>query len=121
MAEYIEKESLLKNFCGFDLTECVKYGNRSKDQACKSYDTLMMYEIADEIENAPSADVAPVVHGKWVYNKNATDWGIGGYVCSECQNKNNNLPCNRVKSVRMFSGAKYCPECGAKMDVEQEE
>ena len=70
---------------------------------------------------AKAEDVAPVVHGKWVYNKNATDWGIGGYVCSECQNKNNNLPCSRVKSVRMFSGAKYCPECGAKMDMEQEE
>lgn len=68
-----------------------------------------------DIDAMPSADVAPVVHGKWVYNKNANDWGIGGYVCSECQNKNNNLPCNRVKSVRMFSGAKYCPECGAKI------
>lgn len=66
----------------------------------------------------PAADVAPVVHGKWEYNKDATDWGIGGYVCSECKNKNNNLPCSRVKSVRMFSGAKYCPNCGAKMDLE---
>lgn len=72
-----------------------------------------------EIANAQAADVAPVVHGKWQYNKDATDWGIGGYVCSECKNKNNNLPCNRVKSVKMFSGAKYCPNCGAKMDGEE--
>ena len=79
------------------------------------------YMHVSDIDNMPAADVAPVVHGKWVYNKNATDWGIGGYVCSEGQNKNNNLPCNRAKSVRMFSGAKYCPEFGAKMYEEQEE
>lgn len=81
-------------------------------------DTLNRSDALFIIDNVEAADVAPVVHGKWVYNKNATDWGIGGYVCSECQNKNNNLPCNRVKSVRMFSGAKYCPECGALMQEE---
>lgn len=64
---------------------------------------------------APVADVAPVVHGRWEYDENATDWGIGGYVCSECKNRNNNLPCNRVKAVQIFSGARYCPNCGAKM------
>lgn len=64
---------------------------------------------------APAADVAPVVHGQWKYDQNANDWGIGGYVCSVCKNKNNNLPCSRAKSVALFSGAKYCPECGAKM------
>lgn len=70
-----------------------------------------------EIAHAPAADVAPVVHGRWEYDKNATDWGIGGYICSECRNKNNNLPCSRTKSVKMYSGAKYCPNCGAKMDA----
>lgn len=68
------------------------------------------------VDKIPAADVAPVVHGRWEYDENATDWGIGGYICSECKTKNNNLPCNRVKSVRMFSGAKFCPNCGAKME-----
>lgn len=61
-------------------------------------------------------DVAPVVHGKWIYDHSATDWGIGGYICSECRVKNNNLPCNKVKNVSFYSGSKYCPNCGAKMD-----
>lgn len=69
-----------------------------------------------EIAHAPTVDIAPVVPAEWVYDKNATDWGIGGYVCSACKTKNNNLPCNRVKSALMFSGARYCPNCGAKMD-----
>lgn len=73
------------------------------------------------INSVPAANVAPVVHAEWVYDKNATDWGIGGYICSHCKNKNNNLPCNRVKSALMFSGARYCPNCGAKMDGGQHE
>lgn len=70
------------------------------------------------IEQAPAADVAPVVHGAWVYDPNANDWGIGGYICSECKSKNNNLPITRMKLVKMFSGSEYCPNCGAKMDKE---
>lgn len=76
---------------------------------------------AQEINEISAADVAPVVHGRWVYDENATDWGIGGYVCSECKNKNNNLPCNKVKNVHVFSGSKFCPSCGARMDAEKEE
>ena len=71
-----------------------------------------------DLDNLPIADVVPVVHGQWEYDQNANDWGIGGYICSVCKNKNNNLPSNRIKSVSSFSGAKYCPNCGAKMDGE---
>lgn len=29
------------------LKDCTKYGNRTKEQVDKSYDTMMMYEVAD--------------------------------------------------------------------------
>ena len=61
MAEYIEREALMKNFCGYDLTKCVKYGNESAEQQHDSYSTMMMYEIADEIEDDPTIDAVPVV------------------------------------------------------------
>ena len=61
MAEYIEREALMKNFCGYDLTKCVKYGNESAEQQHDSYSTMMMYEIADEIEDAPTVDAVEVV------------------------------------------------------------
>ena len=64
MAEYIEREALMKNFCGYDLTKCVKYGNESEEQQHDSYSTMMMYEIADEIEDAPTADVVSVIRCK---------------------------------------------------------
>ena len=66
MAEYIDREALMKNFCGYDLTKCVKYGNKDADQQHDSYSTMMMYEIASEIEDAPAADVATVLHGEWI-------------------------------------------------------
>ena len=60
MAEYIERETLMKNFCGCDLTKCVKYGNKDAGQQSDSYSTMMMYEIADEIMDAPAAYAAPI-------------------------------------------------------------
>ena len=53
------------------------------------------------IRSAPVADVAPVVHGRKI-----EDGDIGCFwlcsLCGEC------LP----------YGAKYCPSCGARMDLE---
>ena len=77
------------------------------------------YAAAELVKEIPAADVAPVVHGAWVYDPNANDWGIGGYICSECKSKNNNLPFTRMKLVKMFSGSEYCPNCGAKMEGEK--
>lgn len=60
MDEYISKQKLLKNFCGYDLPKCVKYGNETPEQQDRSYNTMMMYEIAMEIEDAPAVDIIPV-------------------------------------------------------------
>ena len=100
MAEYIEREALMKNFCGYDLTKCVKYGNENAEHQHDSYSTMMMYEIADEIEDAPAADVAPVRHGRWMFG------GDGIVECSVC---------NETYDVNMLP-RNYCPNCGAKMD-----
>ena len=51
------------------------------------------------VDAQPAADVAPVVHGRWKpYRKN-----LGK--CSEC---------GEVVQIR----SNYCPNCGAKMDLE---
>lgn len=57
-------------------------------------------EILSEIYALESADVAPVVHGRW---KGA---GMGDYYCSLC--------CEEVSGNRH----KFCPNCGAKMDLD---
>lgn len=60
MADLIDRAALMQNFCGFNLNECVKYGNKTAEQQSNSYSTMMMYEIADEIEDAPAVDAVEV-------------------------------------------------------------
>lgn len=33
------------------LKDCTKYGNKTKDQQSKSYDTMMMYEVKDLVDD----------------------------------------------------------------------
>lgn len=46
----------------YGLKDCAKYGNETTEHQRKSYETMMMYEIAEMIEDAPTAyDVDKVV------------------------------------------------------------
>ena len=81
MAEYIEREAL-----------------RSKAVYMHGFGNNK-YVPLSAIENALAADVAPVVHGKWVYPLGMA-WN---YVCSECG-----------KSIGVIKH-NYCPNCGAHM------
>lgn len=84
MAEYIERETLL---------ERAEYDNNYR-----------LIIPAEAIKDAPTADVAPVVHGRWAH--------LGGdeWCCSACG------------FVITTEGSwdkptkKYCEGCGAKMD-----
>lgn len=97
MAEYIERDELY-----------IQIRKRVNNPAIRSWFGAMLAEI-------PAADVAPVKHGKWVWNPNGMDWGLGAWECSECACRNNNLPMNNKINPLVFSGSKYCPNCGADM------
>lgn len=60
-------------------------------------------EIIDALENIPAADVAPVVHGRWVTHYRSGTPVAEGYVSTCCDMWNNRK-------------SDYCPNCGAKMD-----
>ena len=61
-----------------------------------------------ELYDILSADVAPVVHGHWV-------WDTGDiYRCTACNEK------AHVKEVMERPYWPYCPNCGAKMDETDE-
>ena len=47
----IDADALMDGW--MNLREATKYGNETKEQVSHSYSTMMMYEIADEIEDAP--------------------------------------------------------------------
>ena len=78
MSEYIERGALL-NAIGCE--NAVKYGNKSAEQQHKSYSSMMLYEIADEINNAPAADVEPVVRCKdCVYKMKSSDGNLSCFI-----------------------------------------
>lgn len=78
-------------------------------------------ERTARVELQKQCDAMTVQQGHWVYDPNAIDWGMGGWICNLCGNRNNNLPimqqdCNPY----LYAGSQYCPACGAKMVKEQE-
>lgn len=100
MPDYIEREKALK------LIESAETWGWSNN---------ILY---DEMKNLPAADVAPVVHGKWIEVTRSVYYGMDKqgnpiyrdrsvYYCSEC---------NRKTVIK----EKYCPDCGAKMDLEED-
>ena len=62
-------------------------------------------EIIDYINEQPTADVAPVRHGQWVKEKKDV---LIHWHCSACRE------CYFLEEPN----AKYCPNCGARMDGE---
>lgn len=88
MAEYINKDAtvgILEAMSRNADCECIK---KRLEKAAKRVSTI------------PTADVAPVVHGRWV------DDGSGIIICSECGRGYNLIP----------RYTHFCPNCGAKMD-----
>lgn len=112
--ELIDRDELLKEY---DLAHCVKYGNKDAKQQYHSYDTLMMYEIADMIRDAPSVEAEPIRHGRWEernWEDARADSGlhtIASARCSECC-----LWCEQVRDWTARVEYKFCPSCGARMD-----
>ena len=101
----------LFNFGENKLSNAGKYGNKTLKQRQWSYSTLMMYEIADEIEGAPTAESAPVVHGEWVEAKinEMSLYPDGQKMCSVC---------GQIMPQAWVKMPPYCFGCGAKMGRE---
>ena len=87
MSDYIKREDVLGEFAYDDLDE---------------YYTP---QIAAIVENIPSADVAPVRHGRWIITETPTNEYCNCSVCG-----------TQVMSDEAWN---YCPKCGAKMDEEE--
>jgi len=94
MPEYIEREALLE-----EIRMSRNYLLLGKTAAAK---------LEKMVKSAPAAAVEPVRHGRWVKVSPRREASF----CSKCG----------VSAVKVFGEyftSNYCPNCGAKMDLEE--
>ena len=103
MAEYIEREELLK-----DISESVVFTVRGDKP---SLEIRGANKVMDRIKSASTADVVEVKHGEWHLLYNCANEGV---YCSVCNKKvyKTDYANQKIKSP-------YCPNCGAKMDLKE--
>ena len=93
MAEYINRAAAVKSVLRMRRPENSVAQNR------------MLSIIQMDMLKLPAADVAPVVHGRWIHDGCRIEGGIDWCHCSECG-----------KSDNFCARTNYCPKCGAKME-----
>lgn len=72
-------------------------------------------EERNNLEVTP-IEAEPVVYGKWKWDENAIDWGLGAWVCSQCHSTNENIHAKKDENPLLWRGSQRCPVCGAKMN-----
>lgn len=93
-----------------DIDKTIEEARLAYCEDCNSYNGVMCRACAFDdamlqIEDAPTADVAEVKHGKWI-------WLEGNlYECSECPEQ------TEVDEKMNKPLYQFCPYCGAKMDL----
>lgn len=98
MAEYVEREQAIN----FARASAAAAYNRDDFGAYRDLNAF----IATLVQ-IPAADVAPVVHGHWILVNRPVDL-IDWEECSVCGYEN-----------FYFSRFKFCPNCGAKMERDE--
>lgn len=107
MAEYIEREAFLKDIEERYCLPCKEAGKDHNGCKCRA---CWVDDMCGEVIDAPAADVAPVVYGRWV----RPHWKNSSYCCdcSECGGE------AMHRDYQWYKNGIYpiCPNCGAIMD-----
>lgn len=109
MSDYISREAALEAFenADADVREDYRYG------ACDW--GFGMKNIQKVLNSVPTADVEPVRHCKWL--RNDYDWhSLTTYRCTACGEEF----CFEIDEDLPLLNYNYCPNCGAKMDLEDD-
>lgn len=101
MAEYIKREAAIREI---EQINPVDYG-AMWDYEAHHYAGECLRDCKEAIENIPAADVAPVIHARWVKDEE------GEWSCTNCRETVAICDSGRERTYRK----PYCPNCGAKM------
>jgi hypothetical protein len=154
MAEYIERteELILAMNAGARAIENTKryhgavYTRDVFSESPQEIPYLQAAKVLREVSDAPAADVAPVVHGRWIFTKrhlwykdengNIDEWRVdngfhNGPECQICHTafcehctpdwsttecEIGHYYCSECAETSRDAHEDYCPNCGAKMD-----
>lgn len=111
MSRYIDADALKR--------KAQKVATEAWKMRIKSSVETILNQFIDWIDAQPTADVVLVKHGKWVYHD---DDGMryDDYHCSVCR-KLFTVDAERIDDICfVIDDLKYCPNCGAKMDNEDD-
>ena len=93
-----------------ELSEFFRRRSETEDKGFLAVQCGVAFAI-EEVKEAPSVDAVEVVHARWVEKEYVIDDEIfEAVVCGECE-------ANRVAGIGL---AKYCYDCGCRMDGEEE-
>lgn len=101
MARHIDADALYDEVMHWFMTITGNPKQHTVVNECKS-------SFLNMIDEQPTADVAPVVHGHWIDNGDYVTTAYGCLSVCECSN------CHT--DVTLGEHDDFCPNCGAKMD-----
>lgn len=79
----------------------MEYIDRNLCETVAEYDQYYKLVVPlEKIRKMPAADVAPVVHGRWLNTEH-----LDGHMYGECSE------CHKIRIID-----EYCSHCGARMD-----
>ncbi len=114
--EYIEREAVL-----IYAKMLVHTAYERKEKITDEEIEKLVYGIHADFTGAelgaiPAAHVVEVRHGRWAWDENGMDWGLGAWKCSECHRKPETWWEADKGNPYRCAGSRYCNNCGAKMD-----
>ena len=101
MAEYIERGKAIQ-ICQSYYEHCLEMHDFCGDSVA--------YDIRENIQGLPTADVVEVKHGEWIADRNPVEVA---FICSECKYR------YFFADPEEECEYNFCPHCGAKMDLKE--
>jgi hypothetical protein len=118
MSDYISRKAAIKAaeraYGEWNLAMAAADGSRQINLVYKRQELLKA--VASVFDIVPAADVEPVRHGRWISWEDADNCipSPNRHECSVCHDAAQVL----VNNIELLSN--YCPNCGSKMDLEEE-
>ena len=112
-------EELIKKSDAIEAIELVDWYHQNRDKdivsGANSREHQAWYKAEDIYKALEAVPAVKPKRGKWIWDKDAIDWNIGAWVCSNCHVRNDNIPHSEIIFPLRWSGSKFCPNCGADM------